>query len=107
MLYYCPRISNFTDFSVFDYFDDVSIRYIKGVSDFHNPDLLIIPGTKNTIEDMKYLRSSGLISKIIKYAENGGSVIGICGGYQMLCKTIHDPYNIEAGGSIEGLGLMK
>ena len=51
-----PRISNFTDFSVFDYFDDVSIRYIKGVSDFHNPDLLIIPGTKNTIEDMKYLK---------------------------------------------------
>lgn len=102
-----PRISNFTDFSVFDYFDDVSIRYIKGVSDFHNPDLLIIPGTKNTIEDMKYLRSSGLISKIIKYAEKGGSVIGICGGYQMLCKTIHDPYNIEAGGSIEGLGLIN
>ncbi len=102
-----PRISNFTDFSVFDYYDDVSVRYIKGVSDFGSPDMLIIPGTKNTIEDMKYIRSSGLISKIIKYAENGGHIIGICGGYQMLCTTIKDPYNVESGGQIEGLGLIK
>lgn len=101
-----PQISNFTDFSIFEYYDDVSIRYIKGVSDFGEPDLLIIPGTKNTISDMRYLRSSGLISRIIKHAESGKGVIGVCGGYQMLCKSIYDPHNVESGGKETGLGLL-
>ncbi len=101
-----PHISNFTDFNIFDYYDDVSVRYIKGVNDFNEPDLLIIPGTKNTIDDMRYIRSSGLISSIMKYAESGKNIIGICGGYQMLCKNIKDPYNMEAGGSVSGLGLI-
>lgn len=101
-----PQISNFTDFSVFDYYDDVSIRYIKSVSDFGEPDLLIIPGTKNTINDMRYLRSSGFVNRIIKHAESGKGIIGVCGGYQMLCKSIYDPYNVESGGKETGLGLI-
>ena len=102
-----PQISNFTDFSVFEHYDDVSIRYIKGVSDFGEPDLLIIPGTKNTISDMRYLRSSGLISKIIKHSESGKGIIGVCGGYQMLCKSIYDPHEVESGGKETGLGLIN
>ena len=102
-----PKISNFTDFSIFEYYDDVSIRYIKGISDFGEPDLLIIPGTKNTISDMRYLRSSGLINKIIKHAESGKAVIGVCGGYQMLCNSIYDPLNVESGGKETGLRLLE
>ncbi len=102
-----PRISNFTDFTVFEYYDDVKVRYIENVSDFGQPDLLIIPGTKNTIDDMRYIRSSGLITRIMQYAETGKGIIGVCGGYQMLTSIIKDPDNMESGGSVNGLNLIK
>lgn len=101
-----PRISNFTDFSVFDRYEDVSIRYINNIYDFGSPDLLIIPGTKNTIEDMQYLRTSGLLVKIMQYAETGRGIIGICGGYQILTKIIRDKSGVESGGEVFGLGLL-
>ncbi len=102
-----PRISNFTDFAVFEYYEGVEVRYINSISDFGEPDLLIIPGTKNTIDDMRYIRSSGLITKIMQYAETGKGIIGVCGGYQMLTSKICDPDNMESGGSVQGLGLIK
>ena len=102
-----PRISNFTDFAVFEYYEGVKVRYINDISDFGEPDLLIIPGTKNTIDDMRYTRSSGLITKIMQYAETGKGIIGVCGGYQMLTSKICDPDNMESGGSVQGLGLIK
>ncbi len=102
-----PRISNFTDFAVFEYYDEVKVRYINNIADFGEPDLLIIPGTKNTIDDMKYIRSSGLITKIMQYAETGKGIIGVCGGYQMLTSIIKDPDNMEAGGDVQGLNLIK
>ena len=102
-----PRISNFTDFAVFEYYEGVKVRYINSISDFGEPDLLIIPGTKNTIDDMRYIRSSGLITKIMQYAETGKGIIGVCGGYQMLTSKICDPDNMESGGSVQGLGLIK
>ena len=102
-----PRISNFTDFAVFEYYEGVKVRYINSVADFGEPDLLIIPGTKNTIDDMRYIRSSGLITKIMQYAETGKGIIGVCGGYQMLTSKICDPDNMESGGSVQGLGLIK
>lgn len=102
-----PRISNFTDFAVFEYYDDVKVRYIENVSDFGQPDLLIIPGTKNTIDDMRYIRSSGLITRVMQYAETGKGIIGVCGGYQMLTSIIKDPDNMESGGSVNGLNLIK
>ena len=102
-----PRISNFTDFAVFEYYEGVKVRYINDISDFGEPDLLIIPGTKNTIDDMRYIRSSGLITKIMQYAETGKGIIGVCGGYQMLTSKICDPDNMESGGSVQGLGLIK
>lgn len=102
-----PRISNFTDFAVFEYYEGVKVRYINDISDFGEPELLIIPGTKNTIDDMRYIRSSGLITKIMQYAETGKGIIGVCGGYQMLTSKICDPDNMESGGSVQGLGLIK
>ena len=102
-----PRISNFTDFAVFEYYDEVKVRYINNIADFGEPDLLIIPGTKNTIDDMRYIRSSGLITKIMQYAETGKGIIGVCGGYQMLTSIIKDPDNMEAGGYVQGLNLIK
>ena len=102
-----PRISNFTDFAVFEYYEGVKVRYINDIADFGEPDLLIIPGTKNTIDDMRYTRSSGLITKIMQYAETGKGIIGVCGGYQMLTSKICDPDNMESGGSVQGLGLIK
>ncbi|MCI6474406.1 MAG: cobyric acid synthase [Mucispirillum sp.] len=102
-----PRISNFTDFAVFEYYDEVRVRYINNTLDFGEPDLLIIPGTKNTIDDMRFLRSSGLITKIMQHAETGKGIIGVCGGYQMLTSIIKDPENMESGGEVAGLNLLK
>lgn len=102
-----PRISNFTDFNVFSMVRGVSLRYVSSVRELGNPDMIIIPGTKNTIEDLKWLRQSGLETKVIRYAGEGNPVFGVCGGYQMLGEVIHDPENVEGGGSIKGLGLLK
>lgn len=102
-----PRISNFTDFNVFSMIKGVSLRYVKNLRELGTPDMIIIPGTKNTIEDLKWLRQSGLEGKIIRHASEGKAVFGVCGGYQMLGEMINDPHNVEAGGSIKGLGLLK
>ncbi len=101
-----PHISNFTDFNVFDEFDGVGVRYVKRASGLKDPDLLVIPGSKNTIADMEFLKESGLGEAIKAYAAEDKPVVGICGGYQMLGIEISDPEGAEGGGSIEGLGLL-
>ena len=98
-----PRISNFTDFSVFEFIDGVSVRYVQNVRELKNPDMIIIPGTKNTIADMLWLRECGLEAAIKKYK---GIVFGICGGFQMLGKSITDTANAEGGGSVRGMELL-
>lgn len=102
-----PRLSNFTDFNVFSLIKGVSLRYVSNVKELGEPDMVIIPGTKNTIEDLKWLRQSGLEVKIIRHAKTGKAVFGVCGGYQMLGEVINDPDNVEGGGNIKGLGLLK
>ncbi|MGD9568417.1 MAG: cobyric acid synthase [Sedimentibacter sp.] len=102
-----PRLSNFTDFNVFSLIKGVSVRYVTSVKDLGEPDMIIIPGTKSTIDDLKWIRQSGLEIKIKKHANDGKAVFGICGGYQMLGEEINDPDNVEGGGSIQGLGLLK
>lgn len=102
-----PRISNFTDFNVFSMVQGVSLRYVSSLKELGTPDMIIIPGTKNTIEDLKWLRQSGLEAKIIRYAREGNPVFGICGGYQILGQKIHDPENVEGGGSIRGMALLN
>lgn len=102
-----PRISNFTDFDVFSQYDDVSVRYVTKPQELSDADMIIVPGTKSTIYDMKWLRESGIEAAVKKCASNGVPVFGICGGYQMLGETITDSVGAEGGGSIIGMGLLK
>ena len=103
-----PRISNFTDFAPFERYANVSLRYVERVADLHSPDMILIPGTKSTIADLKWLRQSGLEAAVLKAASAGTLVFGICGGYQMLGRTVSDPDQVEAAGTteIQGLGLL-
>ena len=101
-----PRISNFTDFNPLEYLDGVSLRYVGSVAELGEPDLIILPGTKNTMGDLRFLRESGLEAKILRHAAAGKPVIGICGGYQMLGETLSDPDCVEYGGEMAGLGLL-
>ena len=101
-----PRISNFTDFNPFESVEGVSLRYVQHVSELKNPDMIILPGTKNTMEDLLWMRENGLEAAVLKAAAAGCIVFGICGGYQMLGDTLSDPYHVEAGGKIRGMGLL-
>ena len=76
-----PRISNFTDFSPFERYGNVSLRYVDRVADLHRPDMILLPGTKSTIEDLRWLRQSGLEAAVHKAAAAGTLVFGVCGGY--------------------------
>ncbi|HGG0417531.1 cobyric acid synthase [Clostridium botulinum] len=101
-----PHISNFTDLDALKSEEDVSIRFITSKEELKDPDLLIIPGSKNTIEDLLYLRQCGLEESIKEYSRDG-KIIGICGGYQVLGSKIKDPYKVETDlGEIEGLNLL-
>ena len=100
-----PRISNFTDFDIFESVNRVNLRYISSVREFGNPDMVILPGSKNTIGDLKWLREAGL-DKAVREFSLSHPVFGICGGYQMLGLSIEDPEGIEEGGREEGLGLL-
>ena len=101
-----PRISNFTDFSPFERFPGVSLRYVRKLAELGSPDMIIIPGTKSTISDLKWMRQNGLEAEVLKAASRGIPVFGICGGLQMLGKSISDPFGTEGGGEISGLGLL-
>ena len=103
-----PRISNFTDFSAFERYENVSLRYVDRVEKLHDPDMIILPGTKSTIADLLWLRQSGLEAAIIKAASAGTLVFGVCGGFQMLGRSVADPDGTEAAGITEtyGLGLL-
>ena len=100
------RISNFTDFDVFAQYEGVSVRYVNSSALLGHPDLIILPGTKSTISDLRSLRERGLDIAIRRAAADGVPVFGICGGYQMLGKRIRDPFGAEGGGETEGLGLL-
>lgn len=101
-----PRISNFTDFNPLESIPGVSLRYVRHVRELKNPDMILLPGTKNTMEDLLWMRQNGLEAAILKEAAKGKLVFGVCGGYQMLGQTLSDPHHVEAGGQIEGMGLL-
>jgi adenosylcobyric acid synthase len=101
-----PRLSNFTDFRALEAIDGVSVRYVSSPRAFGEPDLVILPGTKNTMADLLWLRQSGLEGRILRFADGGGAVFGICGGYQMLGTVLSDPHGVEHGGSLRGMGLL-
>lgn len=100
-----PRISNFTDFHVFEEMEDVSVRYVKNVRELGNPDMIFLPGSKNTMGDLKWMRQNGLESAVKKSAQHI-PIWGVCGGFQMLGKSIRDPGFVEEGGCMAGMGLL-
>lgn len=102
-----PRISNFTDFDPLEAEPTVSVKYISPKQSLGHPDALIIPGSKTTIADLIVLHRSGMAEEIQNYLAAGGTVLGICGGYQMLGKILADPEGIEGQeGRYKGLGLL-
>lgn len=100
-----PHISNFTDFAVFEQIENVSLHYIKNPSELEKMDLIFLPGSKNSISDLRWIKESGMENAIKKFAKKK-IVFGICGGFQMLGKTISDPFNVEGGGKINALNLL-
>lgn len=101
-----PRISNFTDFMALECMEGVSIRYVSSPGEFGNPDAVLIPGSKNTIGDLFWMRQNGLEAKIIRHASDNKLVFGICGGYQMLGEEITDLEGVEQKGSVQGMCLL-
>lgn len=102
-----PRISNFTDFDPLESEPTVGVKYISPKQELGHPDALIIPGTKTTIPDLILLQKSGMAEAIQNYAAAGGTVLGICGGYQILGQMIADPEGLEGqAGRYQGLGLL-
>jgi adenosylcobyric acid synthase len=101
------HMSNFTDFNMLEQLPNVHLYYAMDSKELSNADIVIIPGSKNTISDLMYLRNSGIDKTILQMYKNGKQVYGICGGYQMMGKEIRDPYRVE--GDIEtlsGLGIL-
>ena len=102
-----PHISNFTDFQALTLQPGVRVRYAERPEDLAGADLIILPGTKNTMEDLIALRNRGLDVPIIRHARKGEMVMDICGGYQMLGSVLRDPNHVESRvPEVPGLGLL-
>ena len=104
-----PHISNFTDFMPLEQHPLLGVRYVQTTRELGTPDCVILPGTKNTVDDLLWLRQCGLEAAISKLAQRGTPVLGVCGGYQMLGQTLADPEGTESGRpqTLRGLGLLQ
>ena len=101
-----PHLSNFTDLNALSRYPQVGVRYVERPEQLGHSHMVVLPGTKNTMDDLAWLRRVGLEKPLLALAEAGTFVLGICGGYQMLGETLADPHGVEAGGTMEGLGLL-
>ena len=103
-----PHISNFTDFMPLEQHPLLGVRYVQNVRELGSPDLVILPGTKNTVGDLLWLRQCGLEAAVQKQAKRGTPVLGVCGGYQMLGRTLDDTLGSESGQpqTLRGLALL-
>jgi adenosylcobyric acid synthase len=101
-----PHISNYTDFNPLESVSGVTLEYLNAPDAARPHDLVIIPGTKNTIADLRWMVDRDFKKLLVGVLERGGWVLGICGGYQMLGKTISDPFGVEEGGAEAGLDLL-
>ena len=100
-----PRMSNYTDFDVFEQLPGVSVRYVHNVRELETPDCICLPGSKNTVGDLLWMRQSGIEAAVKKLSKTT-PVIGICGGFQMLGEVILDPFCVEQGMDAQGMGLL-
>ncbi len=100
-----PRISNFTDFHVFERLENISVRYVTDPRELGCPDVIFLPGSKNTMGDLRWMRETGL-EAAIKKQQDSAVIFGICGGYQMLGTELSDPFNTEEGGTMRGMELL-
>lgn len=98
-----PKLSNFTDFTPLDVHPSVSIRYVSSVTQLQQPDCVILPGSKNTMGDLLWLRETGLEGAISKLVEENVPLLGICGGFQMMGSLLSDPLCVEEGGELTGM----
>ena len=102
------HISNFTDFDVLERDERVNLFYTDNTKDIEAADIIILPGTKSTLGDLYELRRNGVAQSVVRAHKNGKTVIGICGGYQMLGQTVSDPYGVEGDiPRLPGLGLLS
>ncbi len=101
-----PHISNFTDLNPFEQIGEVSVRFVTSPEEVKDPDLIVLPGSKNTIEDLRWMKEVCLADTVRKEAKKGKVIFGICGGYQMLGRRILDPAHTECGGEEAGLSLL-
>ena len=100
-----PHMSNFSDFDPFYADPFVNLRFIRKGQKIGSPDVLIIPGTKSTIADLRYLKEFGYDEAIQKYVDGGGTLVGICGGYQIMGCIVSDPEGVESEEAVEEKGL--
>lgn len=102
-----PRIANFDDFDALKAEPEVRLRYVHRLEDLGSPCAIILPGTKSTLADLDWLRQTGLAQAVVEFVRQGGVVVGLCGGYQMLGERIEDPQHVESTqDSLPGLGLL-
>ncbi len=87
-------------------FRDIALSYVSRPEELTGSDLIIIPGTKNTMGDLKWIRQNGLEAVITRMAGKGTPIIGVCGGFQMLGTSLDDPYGVEEGGTMRGMELL-
>ena len=101
-----PRMSNFTDFNGLAAEADVALRYARAPEDVANADVIILPGSKQTIQDLQYVKDKGFVAALASHVQARREMVGVCGGFQMLGKRIADPHGVEGGGQIEGLHVL-
>lgn len=102
-----PHISNFDDFDPLENSAGVQLYYAASIAQLGRPDVVVLPGTKNTFSDLQWLRSTGLADRITSLAQRGATIVGICGGYQMLGRRLHNPARLESDcESTDGIGLL-
>lgn len=101
------HISNFTDFSTLERMEGVNLFYTNNTDDLQRADIIILPGTKATMDDLSELRRNGVAQAIVRAFRKGKTIVGICGGYQMLGQTVSDPYGVEGSvAALPGLGIL-
>ena len=103
-----PRISNFTDVDALCLEPGLDVAMVDSPRGLAGADVVVLPGTRATIEDLGWLRARGLAEAVVTHVERGGAVLGICGGFQMLGRSVHDPQGVEGapGAGVDGLGLL-